>query len=64
MARRGRPIGTGLDDTGHLNQISDEMDKDPNITVTTAIKRIGVKNPSTIRRLRDKFSRLGEPQYG
>lgn len=64
MARRGRPIGSGLDDTGYLDQISDELDKDPTIAVTTAIKRIGVNNPSTIRRLRDKFSVIGKPQHG
>ena len=64
MARRGRPIGSGLDDTGYLDQISDELDKDPTIAVTTAIKRIGVRDPTTIRRLRDKFSVIGKPQHG
>ena len=55
MARRGRTIGSGLDDTAMLNLISDEMSKDPTIPVLTAIRRIGIRNEPSIRRLLEKF---------
>jgi hypothetical protein len=54
-ARRGRPRGSGLDDRGHLRRIAELLDADPNLKPTTAIKAIGVSDPSTIRRLRDKL---------
>ncbi len=54
-ARRGRPRGSGLDDRGQLRRIVELLDADPNLKPTTAIKAIGVSDPSTIRRLRDKL---------
>jgi hypothetical protein len=55
FARRGRPKGSGLDDRISLRAISDMLEADPTLRPTTAIKRIGVTDPSTIRRLRDKL---------
>ena len=53
--RRGRPKGTGINDWEKLLAIAAVMEKDPKLRVTTAIKQIGYTDPSTIRRLRDKF---------
>ncbi len=53
--RRGRPKGTGINDWEKLLAIASVMEKDPKLRVTTAIKQIGYTDPSTIRRLRDKF---------
>lgn len=62
-ARRGRPRGSGLDDRGQLRRIVELLEADPNLKPTTAIKAIGVSDPSTIRRLRDKL-RSPEQQGG
>lgn len=53
--RRGRPKGTGIDDRVPLIQIAALIAADPELKPTTAIRRIGVTEPSVIRRLRDKF---------
>ena len=52
---RGRPKGSGKDDWSRLQQIAALIAANPALKPTTAIKRIGVTNPSVIRRLRDKF---------
>lgn len=54
-ARRGRPKGSGLDDNVHLQEIIRRLADDPALKPTTAIKLIGINDPSTIRRLRDKL---------
>lgn len=53
--RRGRPKGTGIDDTTLLRQITSLMANDPALKPTTAIKKIGIDNPSIVRRLREKL---------
>lgn len=53
--RRGRPKGSGLDDRALLRQIGALIEADPALRPTTAIKALGVTDPSTIRRLRDKL---------
>lgn len=53
--RRGRPKGTGIDDRAPLIQIAALMADDPDLKPTTAIRRLGITEPSVIRRLRDKF---------
>jgi len=62
-ARRGRPRGSGLDDRVQLRRIVELLEADPNLRPTTAIKAIGVSDPSTIRRLRDKL-KLSDIQGG
>lgn len=57
--RRGRPKGSGIDDRAVLRRIDDMLDADPDLKPTTAIKAMGVTDPSTIRRLRDKL-KVGE----
>jgi hypothetical protein len=54
--KRGRPPGTGKNDNERLLKIAALMAADPGLKPTTAIKKIGETDPSTIRRLRDKFN--------
>lgn len=53
---RGRPKGTGLNDAAQLRAIAGLMAADPGLRPTTAIKTLGITDPSVIRRLRDKYS--------
>lgn len=55
-AGRGRPKGTGLNDAAQLRAIANLMATNPDLKTTTAIKTLGITDPSVIRRLRDKFS--------
>jgi hypothetical protein len=52
---RGRPKGTGLNDAAQLRAIANLIAADPDLRPTTAIKKLGINDPSIIRRLRDKF---------
>lgn len=54
--RYGRPRGTGLDDSQRLASIAAALVANPKLKPTTAIRSLGVEDPSTIRRLRDKFN--------
>jgi hypothetical protein len=53
--RRGRPKGTGIDDATTLAEIGRLLKADPELKPTTAIKRVGVTDPSVVRRLREKL---------
>ena len=53
--RYGRPKGTGLDDHQRLASIAAALVANPKLKPTTAIRSLGVDDPSVIRRLRDKF---------
>lgn len=55
-SRRGRPVGTGIDDRARLATVAELIAADPTLKPTTAIKSLGVSDPSVIRRLRDKFN--------
>jgi hypothetical protein len=55
-ARYGWPKGTGLDDRERLESIAATLVADPKLKPTTAIRAPGIDDPSTIRRLRDKFN--------
>ena len=55
QARRGRPKGSGLDDRDNLRTITRLLAADPALKPTTAIKSLGISDPSSIRRLRDKL---------
>ena len=57
-SRRGRPKGSGLDDSGQLVAIAALIAQNPDLKPTTAIKSLGVSDPSTIRRLRDKYRKF------
>jgi hypothetical protein len=61
-AARGRPKGTGLDDAGPLAAIADLIAANPGMKPTTAIKALGIRDPSTVRRLRDKFQQRQSPR--
>jgi hypothetical protein len=54
-ARYGRPKGTGVDDSRQLESLAALLTANPALKPTTAIRSLGVENPSVIRRLRDKF---------
>lgn len=58
---RGRPVGTGTDDTLYLERIADLMAADPSLRVTRAIKRV-LQQPdatSVVRRLQVKWKADG-----
>lgn len=52
---RGRPKGSGIDDQRSLRSIAELIEQKPGIRPTTAIRQLGVNDPSEIRRLRDKY---------
>lgn len=53
--RYGRPKGSGLDDRQQLATIAALLAANPKLKPTTAIRSLGVEDPSDIRRLRNKF---------
>ena len=55
QVRYGRPRGTSLDDRQQLQSIAALLAADPKLKPTTALRALGVVDPSTVRRLRDKF---------
>ena len=57
---RGRPRGTGLDDSSTLRKVADMLAADPSIKPTTAIKRALDKPTETaVRRLQGKWQHQG-----
>lgn len=54
--QRGRPKGTGINDHGTLRDIARLIAANPKLRPTTAIKMLGIADPSIIRRLRDKYN--------
>jgi hypothetical protein len=53
--RRGRPKGTGIDDSERLARLDELLRIHPDWRPTTAIRKMGYSDPSAIRRLRDKY---------
>ena len=53
--RRGRPKGTGINDTATLAAIARLIGADRALKPTTAIHQVGITDPSVVRRLRDKL---------
>jgi hypothetical protein len=56
LSVRGRPKGTGVDDKSRLDAVTKLLHANPDMRPTTAIKAIGIDDPSAIRRLRDKYT--------
>jgi hypothetical protein len=54
-ARYGRPKGTGIDDSRQLASMAALLVANPKLKPTTAIRSLGIHDPSVVRRLRDKF---------
>ena len=54
-SRRGRPKGTGIDDSDRIARLAELIKTRPELRPTTAIKAMGITDPSVIRRLRDKY---------
>lgn len=53
---RGRPKGSGIDDRARLRELATLIAANPELRPTTAIKSVGITDPSAIRRLRDKYN--------
>lgn len=54
-SRRGRPKGTGIDDSDRIARLAELIRNNPALKPTTAIRGMGFTDPSVIRRLRDKY---------
>lgn len=54
-SRRGRPKGTGIDDSDRIARLAEMLKVRPDLKPTTAIRIMGYADPSAIRRLRDKY---------
>ncbi|MEQ1650914.1 MAG: hypothetical protein ABL897_00330, partial [Hyphomicrobium sp.] len=54
-SRRGRPKGTGIDDSDRIARLAEVIRVRPELKPTTAIRAMGISDPSAIRRLRDKY---------
>jgi len=63
-SHRGRPVGTGIDDSDRLKSIVDLLSANPELRPTTAIKSLGLSDPSIIRRLRDKLKTMPASHHG
>lgn len=62
-AKRGRPTGSGINDRIWLRELGQLIRIDPARRPTSAIKALGITDPSTIRRLREKHKRTA-PRRG
>lgn len=60
--RRGRPKGTGIDDSDRVARLAELIRVKPGLKPTTAIRAMGISDPSVIRRLRDKYSAYAKNQ--
>ncbi len=63
-SRRGRPLGTGIDDSDRIARLAELLKMQPELKPTTAIRCMGYTDPSAIRRLRDKFKQMSRSQPG
>lgn len=52
---RGRPKGSGLDDRSTLIALNRLLAADPKLKPTTAIRSMGISDPASVRRLREKL---------
>ncbi len=53
--RRGRPKGTGIDDGDRIARLAELLRIHPELRPTTAIRAMGIIDPSIVRRIRDKY---------
>lgn len=56
--KRGRPKGTGIDDSDRIARLTELLRVRPELKPTTAIRVMGFTDPSVIRRLRDKYNHM------
>lgn len=63
-ARRGRPKGTGIDDNDRIARLAELIKVHPELKPTTAIRKMGISDPSVIRRLRDKYHAFTKTDEG
>lgn len=62
-ARRGRPKGTGIDDSDRIARLVELLRVHPELKPTTAIRLMGFSDPSAIRRLRDKYKLIMQSSH-
>lgn len=55
---RGRPRGTGIDDRETLRAVTSLLVENSGLRPTTAIRQVGINDPSVVRRLREKLKTL------
>ncbi len=55
---RGRPKGTGIDDTDRIARLVEMLRTNPDLKATTAIRVMGIVDPSAVRRIRDKYKQF------
>lgn len=56
--KRGRPVGTGINDSRRLERIVEIMDRQPGLAASWVIREmLHIANPSVVRRLRNKLRR-------
>lgn len=55
--RRGRPKGSGIDDSDRIARLSELIRNNPDLKPTTAIRAMGITDPSIVRRIRDKYKK-------
>ncbi len=53
--RRGRPKGTGIDDGDRIARLAELLRIHSELRPTTAIRAMGIVDPSIVRRIRDKY---------
>lgn len=53
---RGRPKGSGIDDSARIARLRAILQSNPELKPTTGIRRLGITDPSAIRRIRDKYN--------
>lgn len=58
---RGRPKGTGIDDRETLRSVMSLLGSDIGLRPTTAIRQLGISDPSVVRRLREKLKTTDAP---
>jgi DNA modification methylase len=53
--KRGRPKGTGHNDRATLTALADLLVREPGLPTSSALRRMGIEEEASLRRLRDKF---------
>lgn len=56
--QRGRPKGTGINDAATLATLAAMLRANSGLKPTSAIRRLGITDPSIVRRLRDKLKSI------
>ncbi|WDI32395.1 hypothetical protein PUV54_04205 [Hyphococcus flavus] len=55
--KRGRPTGSGIDDSATLEKVAQLVYQNPKLKFATAAKQLGIFDDSVIRRVREKWKK-------